>query len=127
MAKDFTGVNTDRVYSTIQAATSDTLPELPEQITEEEARALLPKRKERKTYTEEESAELMRKFKTSGHKGVKLPRINVAFSPDVYQFVTTMAQVRGETMTAFIDHILRKAMVDNAEIYAKAIEFRNSL
>lgn len=127
MAKDFTGVNTDRVYSTIQAATSDTLPELPEQITEEEARALLPKRKERKTYTEEESAELMRKFKTSGHKGVKLPRINMAFAPDTYAYITTMAQVRGQTMTAFLDHIVRKSMIDNADIYAKAIEFRNSL
>lgn len=127
MAKDFTGVNTDRVYNTIQAATSDTLPELPEQITEEEARALLPKRKERKTYTEEESAELMRKFKTSGHKGVKLPRINMAFAPDTYAYITTMAQVRGQTMTAFLDHIVRKSMIDNADIYAKAIEFRNSL
>lgn len=127
MAKDFTGVNTDRVYGTIQAATSDTLPELPEQITEEEARELLPKRKERKTYTDEESAELMKKFKTSGHKGVKLPRINMAFAPDTYAYITTMAQVRGQTMTAFLDHIVRKSMIDNADIYAKAIEFRNSL
>ena len=69
----------------------------------------------------------MQRFKTSGHKGVKLPRINVAFAPDTYEYIQTMAQVRGETMTRFIDHIIRRSMEENAETYAKAIEFRNSI
>jgi hypothetical protein len=127
MAKDFTGVNTDRVYSTIQAATSDTLPELPEQITEEEARALLPKRKERKTYTEEESAELMRKFKTSGHKGVKLPRIMVAFEPDAFFYIKVMSRVTAMTQSEIVNIAMHEYMKNHADTFEKVLEFRESL
>lgn len=124
--KDFTGIDTGRIYDQIKAAAADPV-RLPDQLTEEEAAALLPKKKDRRTYTDEEKAALMQRFKTSGHKGVKLPRINVAFAPDTYEYIQTMAQVRGETMTRFIDHIIRRSMEENAETYAKAIEFRNSI
>lgn len=112
--KDFSSINTDRVYSEIEEATQDPL-EIPSG------------RKARKTYTEAEALEIMDQLKTNGRKGVKLPRINVAFTPEVYMYVTTMAQVRGQTITQFVNHILRASMEENRELYEKAIEFRNSL
>ena len=86
-----------------------------------------PARKDRKTYTDAEAAQFLAEGQTSGRKGMKLPRINVAFTPEVYNYVRTMARVRGETLTDFINHVLRQSMDGNAEVYAKAQEFKNSL
>lgn len=57
----------------------------------------------------------------------KLPRINMAFSPDNYDFIQTMARVRGETLTAFVNDIMDKAREENADLYRKALLFRNTL
>lgn len=124
--KDFAGMDTSRIYDTIREATAEPV-EIPDTLPPEEAEKLLPKKKHRRTYSEQETADLMSQFRTSGHKGVKLPRINLAFAPDTYEYIQTMAQVRGQSMTTFVDHIVRKSMEDNKEIYLKALEFRNSL
>jgi hypothetical protein len=113
--KDFSQISTGRVYEKIAEATAGADPQEK------------PKRARKQTYTEEEAQELLMTMKTVGHKGVKLPRINVAFAPDVYNYITIMAQVRGQTTTQFINHILRQNMEANREIYERAIEFRNSL
>lgn len=115
--KNFDDVNTNPVYDTIAQATADT------QETQEKQK----KRKERRTYTEEETQEIMQNQNTVGRKGVKLPRINMAFRPDVYDYIFTMSRVRGETQSDFVNHIVRRSMEENMDIYKKAIEFRNSL
>ena len=122
MAKktDFSNINTDRVYKQIAEATAEPVPA-------ENDPQELPQRRKRKVYTEEEAAAIMQTMKTAGYKGVNLPRINIAFAPDVYNYVTIMAQVRGQTTTQFVNHILRLSMEENKELYNRAIEFRNSL
>ena len=136
MAKrDFSQINTNRVYETIAAATAETgqvISEAADEIVSsvhdtQEVQEEKKKRKERKTYTEQEAAEILQTMQTAGRKGVKLARINLAFRPDVYNYVLTMSRVRGETMTQFIDKVLREHMEQHTDIYSKAIEFRNSL
>lgn len=139
--KDFSSVNTNPVYSAIAEATE----QLPGQmtidtagnITEEPAQAAQeiqeaaeePKKqyKQRKTYTEAEAQEALESLQTSGKKGVKLPRINLAFTPANYEFIKVMAQVRGQNLTEFVNDILREARENHADIYEQAINFRNSL
>lgn len=111
--KDFTAAN--KAFDALAEAV-----QLPGQIE-------MDTRKDRRTYTDAEAAEYMAAGKTSGRKGVKLPRINMAFDPDIYEFIRTMAQVRGQSLTQFVNHILRQTMDANQDIYKKAIEFRNSL
>lgn len=65
--------------------------------------------------------------RTQGRAGCKAHRFNMAFSPEVYNFITTMAKVRGESVTAFVNGILEKAMKDNAEVYQQAIKFKENL
>ena len=122
--KDFSGINTSPVYATISEATTPA-EDLKAPMLEEPAAGKT--RKDRKTYTDQEKIDMMLVMQTSGRKGVKLPRINLAFSPDNYEFIKTMAQVRGQSMTDFVNDVLRKCKEENMEIYAKAIEFRNSL
>lgn len=118
MAKkqDFSKINTGNIYS-------DAIAE----ATAEPAQEPQEKRKARKTYNEQEAAENLQNMKTAGRKGLKLPRINLAFAPDVYDYIRTMARAAGMNYTDFVNMILRQHMDDHAEAYKKAIAFREDL
>lgn len=122
--KDFSQLNTGRVYNAIAEATAE--PEQEAQDTQE-IDEVKTERKPRRTYTEQEAFEIMQAMKTSGRKGLKLPRINLAFVPTVYNYVQIMSRVRGETMTEFVNLALQQHMEEHRDLYEKAIEFRNSL
>lgn len=122
--KDFSQLNTGRVYNAIAEATAE--PEQEAQDTQE-IDEVKTERKPRRTYTEQEAFEIMQTMKTSGRKGLKLPRINLAFVPTVYNYVQIMSRVRGETMTEFVNLALQQHMEEHRDLYEKAIEFRNSL
>lgn len=85
------------------------------------------KRGPRRTYTEQEAQEIAETMKTSGRKGVKLPRVNFAFSPSNYEYVCTMSRVSGMNMTEFINAVIKEHKAAHLDTYNKALEFRNSL
>lgn len=116
--KDFSSVNTNPVYNAIDEATEQPAAD-PAETTR--------KKRERTTYSDAELQEFLAMRKTTGRKGAKLPRINLAFSPANYEFIKVMAQVRGESMTDFINEIVSDARETHADIYHQAIRFRNSL
>ena len=141
--KDFSNININPVYDAIAAATEE--PETtataaeqpaaevvdaaaPEEEPAEDAQEITKKHyKPRKTYTAEETLAALENMRTSGRKGVKLPRINLAFTPANYEFIKTMAQVRGQSLTEFVNDMLEEIRVEHADIYEKAMEFRNSI
>lgn len=47
-------------------------------------------------------------------------RINVAFSPDNHDYIKTMAFIRGQTMTGFINELIRQHRDANKDLYEKA-------
>ena len=85
------------------------------------------KRKPRKEYTEQEAAEIAETMHTAGKKGVKLPRINLAFSPSNYRYIEYMSRVRGENLTQFVNKIIAEHMEQHKDVYEKAQEFIDSL
>lgn len=105
--KDYENMNTDRFYNAINTAAGEP--------------------KKRPEYTEEEAQEYKRAMKTTGRKGVKMSRINFAFTPENYDYVYTMSRVRGETMSEFLNLAVAEHMKNHYELYQKAIEFKNSL
>lgn len=110
--KDFTGIKAgEAVKSTIAEATQE----------------VQEGRKKRKTYTDQEAYEFMQEMKTTGRKGVKLPRINLAFTPDNYEYIRTMARAAGMNLTDFVNMIIRQHMEDHADMYTQALDFRNRL
>ena len=108
--KDFSAANTGRVYSTITEATA-------------EAQEVLHPRK---VYSEKEAQEMREAGTTQGRKGCKAVRINMAFSPDLYDYIRTMARVRGESVTKFTNFVFRQSMAENETLYKKAQEFKES-
>lgn len=99
------------------------------QVNDVIAQATAPQgaKKPRREYSEQEARELAETMHTTGRKGVKMPRINLAFRPQVYDYIVTMSRVRGETLTEFCNIVLSEHMEQHRELYEKAIEFRNSL
>ncbi|MBO4693681.1 MAG: hypothetical protein J5659_04760 [Clostridia bacterium] len=114
--KDFSKVNTTPVYAAIEEATTEIGP-MPETV----------RYKARRICTPEEALNAMENLHTTGLKGVKLPRINLAFTPSNYEFVQTMSRVRGETMTEFVNFIMSKAREEHAATFQQALAFRNAM
>lgn len=123
LKKDFTQASTKRVYDAITEATQEA-PETPE--VQEEPK-LKKRYKDRKEYTPEEAAAFAESFKTSGRKGLRLPRINVAFTPENYEYIRTMSRVRGENYTAFINWLIKTHKDENMDMYKKAHDFIDNM
>lgn len=83
----------------------------------------------RKTYTEKEALEAQENLKTSGRKGVALPRINLAFTPSNYDYIKTMAAMHGVSLTEFVNSIIKKDSEtgENAKAYKQVVKLRNSI
>lgn len=77
-------------------------------------------RKPRRTYTPEEAAQAMETFTTTGRKGLKLPRINMGFTPTNFEYVRTMASVKGQTMTQYVNEMIDADRARNDSLYRKA-------
>ena len=114
-SKDFSKVNISPVYKTIAEATAAPAPQP------------IPQRKREAPPTEEEIQLAREQGKTRGRKGIKMLRINMAFTPEIHEYIRTMAQVRGQTVTQFTEAVFRKSMEDNAEIYEQAKAFQKIL
>lgn len=110
--KDFTTANTGRVYNAITEATAE--PETQEV------------QHKREVYTEQQVQEMRQAGTTQGRKGCKAVRINMAFTPDIHEYIKTMARVRGESVTDFTNYVFRQSMEENAELYEKAKAFQES-
>lgn len=49
--------------------------------------------------------------RTQGRKGQKLPRINMAFDPDVYEHIRERSEEENMTMTRFVNEEIRERML----------------
>ena len=112
--KDFTQVNTGRVFNTIENATAEPAPKE------------IPRRSRKQAPTVDEIQQAREQGKTQGRKGVKAVRINMAFAPDIHDYIKTMARVRGESVTEFTNHVFRQSMAENADLYEQAKEFKDN-
>lgn len=91
------------------------------------AQPIIPRQRQGVPPTKEVVEMAREQGKTQGRAGCRAHRHNMAFTPEVYSFITTMSRVRGETITGFVNHLLEKAMEENAEIYQQALKFKDSL
>lgn len=57
---------------------------------------------------------------TQGRKGAKLPRINMAFSPQNLEYLRVMAALRGVSVTRYVNDLVDRDMAQNFEVYDTA-------
>lgn len=101
--KDFSGVNTGRVYEAIEKGTS--------------------KKGQQGTASPQERAERLKEMKTQGRKGCKASRINLAFSPDNYEFIKVLSKASGRNMTEFTNAIIAAYRNEHPELLEQARGF----
>ena len=104
--KDFTGMQTGRVYEELEEATSGNRQT---DATKEEFEA--------------RSAEM----RTQGRQGCKAPRINMAFTTDNYEFVKVVSKATGRTMTQFVNLIVTAYRQEHPEILSQARGFLDTV
>lgn len=78
------------------------------------------RRRPRRFADPEEAEAALMAMQTRGRGGVHLKRINMAFAPDVYQYIKYMSAAGNETMTQFVNRVLRQSMDRNTELYKEA-------
>lgn len=101
--KDFTGINTGRVYEEIEQATA--------------------RKGQQGTASPQEQLERAEKMRTMGRKGCKAVRINMAFTPSNYSFIRVMARATGRTMTEFTNVIIQAYRNEHPEFMEQAKHF----
>lgn len=116
--KDFTQANTGRAYNQMAEAIAE-----PEELEEQNTQDTHEVQNPRTPYTAEKVQEMREAGTTQGRKGCKAVRINMAFTPDIYEYIRTMARLRGESVTAFTNFVFRQSMEYNSELYERAKQF----
>lgn len=107
MAKDFSGINTGRVYENIETATAE--------------------HKHQGTASPQEQAQRKAEMRTQGRKGCKLARINLAFSPDNHEFIKVMARATGRSMTEFTNLVIDAYRAEHPEMLEQARAFLDTV
>lgn len=140
--KNYDGLYTGNLYSTAAsaideataapaadpAAAPETLEETPraaDPAASEDERGADPaepvrptkKYKDRKTYTEEEARAILNSMHTAGHKGLKMPRINIAFTPDVRDYILKMSRMQGQSVSEFMNEVMHFYMDSKSGMY----------
>jgi len=105
--KEFTGMNTGRVYGAIEQATSS--------------------KGQQGKASPQEAAERAEELRTQGRKGCKAIRINMAFTPSNHEFIRVMAKASGRTMTEFTNLVIAAYQREHPEIMEKAQAFLDTI
>jgi len=110
----FDTISTESVYDAIAEATAEPAAELPPD---------LPRRSRSEKPTAEEIQAAREQGKTQGRKGVKAIRINMAFTPEVHEYINIMSRARGQSITSFTNEVFINSKQQNLELFLKAKEF----
>lgn len=107
MAKDFSGMNTGKIYDSIEQATSN--------------------RGQQGSANAQERKERAEELRTQGRRGCRAVRINMAFTPGNHEFIKVMARASGRTMTEFTNLVIAAYRKEHPEIMEQANAFLNTI
>lgn len=123
MAKDFSNLNTGRAMQQMQTAQGAHVAQEVQEVQEKQEK----QRKPRKRYTPEEAQKILESGRNAkGLGGVKMPRMNMAFTPQNYDFIATLATARGQNYTEFVNHMVDLYREQYKDQYEQAKAFLNS-
>lgn len=105
--KDFSSMNTGRVFSSIEQGTS--------------------KKGQQGTASAQEVTARREALQTQGRKGCRATRINMAFTPENHEFIKVMAKASGKTMTEFTNLVIAAYRREHPELMEQAEAFLNTI
>ena len=126
MAKDFSNLNTGRAMQQMQTAQGAQVAQDVQEVQDTQEKKG-KQRKPRKRYTAEEAQKILESGRNAkGLGGVKMPRMNMAFTPQNYDFIATLATARGQNYTEFVNHMVDLYREQYKDQYEQAKAFLNS-
>lgn len=126
MAKDFSNLNTGRAMQQMQTAQGAQVAQDVQEVQDTQEKQG-KQRKPRKRYTAEEAQKILESGRNAkGLGGVKMPRMNMAFTPQNYDFIATLATARGQNYTEFVNHMVDLYREQYKDQYEQAKAFLNS-
>lgn len=105
--KQFAEINTGKLYGDIEQATA--------------------KKGQQGTASPAERRARASALATQGRKGCQAVRINMAFTPENYEFVRVISKASGRTMTVFVNQIIEAYRAENPELMEQARGFLDTL
>ena len=108
MKKDFSEFQTENVYSDVEKATTR-------------------KKGQQGTANKAEQEARAEALQTSGRKGCKAVRINMAFTPSNHEFIKVMSRASGRTLTEFTNLVIAAYQREHPEIMEKARAFLDEI
>lgn len=63
---------------------------------------------------------------TQGRKGEKLPRINMGFQESNLEYLRTISRIRNKSITAYVNELVYKDSIKNADLIEQARKLINS-
>ena len=105
--KDFSQMNTGRVFDSIERATG--------------------KAGQQTTASAQEVAARREALQTQGRKGCRATRINMAFTPENHEFIKVMAKASGKTMTEFTNLVITAYRREHPELMEQANAFLSTI
>ena len=88
----------------------------------EEAKESEPETKEQKTVKSQPVHKM-----TQGKKGAKLPRMNMAFSPENYEHIEIMSKMMGSNHTQYVNDLVAKDREEKKELVEHIKELRKGV
>lgn len=128
--KDFSNLDTSRAMQQLQTALAQEESIAQDKQDKQEKPEAQEKqgRKPRKRYTKEEAQQILESGRNArGLGGVKMPRMNMAFTPVNHDFIMTIARMTGQTYTDFVNHVIDLYREEHKEQYEAALKLRNSI
>jgi hypothetical protein len=105
--KDFSNINTGRVFGAVEQATHDT--------------GKNPKASPAEVKARKEA------MQTQGRKGCKATRINLAIKPSNHEFVKILASATGKSMTEIINTLIEAYRMEHPEMMEQARGFLDTI
>ena len=79
------------------------------------------------TFMPQEEQQAQDTLHTQGRKGMKAARINMAFTPENYDYIRVMRSMRGENMTDFVNYVIAEHRREHGEKYEQAKEIMKDM
>lgn len=80
----------------------------------------------REPYSTERAQEMRQAGTTQGRKGCAAIRINMAFPPDLHDYIRIMARFCGQSITEFTNNVFRRHMDNNMEVYREIKKYQRT-
>lgn len=79
------------------------------------------------TFMPQQEQQAQDALNTQGRKGLKAARINMAFTPENYDYIRVMSGMRGNSMTDFVNYVIAEHRREHGEKYEQAKEIMKDM